>query len=58
MKTFNKITFKDEGEFKGEPFGPVFLIVKNGDQQGSLNWMTLSQARALADKEGTELEEF
>jgi hypothetical protein len=58
MKTFNKITFKHEGEINGEPFGPVVLMFADGKEQRLERWMTLSQARALASQNGSELDEF
>jgi hypothetical protein len=58
MKTFNNITFKDEGEINGEPFGPVALARDDQEEQGLGRWMTLSEARVLASKEGVELDEF
>lgn len=58
MKAFNKITFKDEGEIDGEPFGPIVLSAEDGEEQRLERWMTLGQARALAAKAGLELNEF
>lgn len=58
MKTFNKITFKDEGEINGEPFGPVVLTAEGGGAECSGPWMTRGQARVFAAKKGLELNEF
>ena len=57
MTTFNRITFKDEGEVNGEPIGPTVLSTPDGQEHHSGHWMTLHQARALAEDHDLDLEE-
>jgi hypothetical protein len=66
-------TFKHEDEHEGEPIGPVFVIdsenpptpswerPRDHEAEGAkvevLEWMTLSQARELAERNGWQFEE-
>lgn len=52
------VTFKHEDEVGGEPVGPVFVdeehMTPNRTTDG---WVTLSEAREIAERCGTDLKE-
>jgi len=56
MLTATTITFKDEGEFEGEPIGSVTVTTRE-DGEIYVGWTTLSIARRLAREHRLVLEE-
>jgi hypothetical protein len=56
MLTARAITFRDEGEFEGEPIGSV-TVTTTDDRELYVGWTTLSIARRLALQYKLVLEE-
>lgn len=51
------IVWKEEDEVGGEPIGPAYLVNDSSEVKQSFGWMTLKDARNLAEEAAEEFEE-